>query len=166
MAKPCILVTVWWKYCSLYYCEATIFQLNTSMFKEKMLLHYCYIVTSTRAESPGSNFTISMHFCPSTRQFESTLLLSTQAYKWGPSRMRQMIVFEFASAIIGSFRQGMLPREWNCALSVQHWHVSNDLAKDFNLNLHAVEESCDLSTSGGSLSQCQITEKMLFYWWK
>ena len=51
----------------------------------------------------------------------STMLLSTQVYtcKWGPGRMSQMIVFEFASAImslwqcvIGSFRQGMLPREW------------------------------------------------------
>ena len=31
----------------------------------------------------------------------STLLLSTQVYKWGPGRRWQIIVFEFASAIIG-----------------------------------------------------------------
>ena len=43
----------------------------------------------------------------------STLLLSTQVYKWAPVRMWQMIVFEFASAIItGCYtRQGMLPGE-------------------------------------------------------
>ena len=43
----------------------------------------------------------------------STLLLSTQVYKWGPGRRWQIIVFEFASAIIGCYtRQGMLPGEW------------------------------------------------------
>ena len=44
-----------------------------------------------------------------------TLLLSTQVYNWGPGRMWQMIVFEFASAIItGCYtRQGMLPGEGN-----------------------------------------------------
>ena len=58
-----------------------------------------YLLES-HAESPGSNPTIAMHFCPSARQFISTLLLSTQVYKWGPGRMRQMAVFEFASAIM------------------------------------------------------------------
>ena len=30
----------------------------------------------------------------------STLLLSTQVYEWGPGRMRQKIVLEFASTIM------------------------------------------------------------------
>ena len=49
----------------------------------------------------------------------STLLLSTQVYKWEPSRRWQIIVFEFASAIIGCYtRQGMLPGEWKlCTVS-------------------------------------------------
>ena len=40
--------------------------------------------------------------CPFTLQQGnlSTLLLSTQAYKWGPGRMWQIIVLEFASAIM------------------------------------------------------------------
>ena len=50
----------------------------------------------------------------------STLLLSTQVYKWGPGRRWQIIVFEFASAVIGGYtRQGMLPGEWKlCTVSV------------------------------------------------
>ena len=50
----------------------------------------------------------------------STLLLSTQGYKWGSGRMWQIVVFEFASAIItGCYtRQGMLPGEWKlCTVS-------------------------------------------------
>ena len=35
----------------------------------------------------------------------STLLLSTQVYKWGPDRMWQTIVFEFASAIMTMCRK-------------------------------------------------------------
>ena len=49
----------------------------------------------------------------------STLLLSTQVYKWRPGRRWQIIVYEFASAIIGCYtRQGMLPGEWKlCTVS-------------------------------------------------
>ena len=64
----------------------------------------------------------------------STLLLSTQVYKWGLGRMWQMIVFEFASAIIiGCYtRQGMLPGEWklctvSAALKCIQWPGNNML---------------------------------------
>ena len=63
----------------------------------------------------------------------STLLLSTQVYKWRPGRMWQMIVCEFVSAIIiGWFtRQGMLPGEWklctvSAALKCTQWPGYNN----------------------------------------
>ena len=54
----------------------------------------------SHAESPGSNPIPS----PCTFVLQqcnfSTFLLSTQVYKWGPGRTWQIIVFEFASAIM------------------------------------------------------------------
>ena len=63
------------------------------------------------AESPGSNLSIAAALLSFKQSNLSTLLLSTQVYKWGPGRMWQIIVFEFASAIItGCYtRQRMLP---------------------------------------------------------
>ena len=47
----------------------------------------------------------------------STLLLSTQVYKWGPGRRWQIIVFEFASAIIGCYTGKECSQgSGNCAL--------------------------------------------------
>ena len=59
----------------------------------------------------------------------STMLLSTQVYKWGPSRMCDRLLCLNLPAplwqcVIGSFRQGMLRREWKlCTVSARHWNV-------------------------------------------
>ena len=72
----------------------------------------------SQAESPGSNLTITIHFCPSARQFIHIAALDQCVYKWGPGRMWQMIVFEFAALLSQAalLSKECSPGSGNCAL--------------------------------------------------
>ena len=75
----------------------------------------------SHAESPGSNLTIAATLLSFSKAIYPRCCSRPRCiYKCGPGRMRQIIVFEFASAIItGCYtKQGMLPGEWKlCTVS-------------------------------------------------